>query len=116
MNSTNNKNNWTVLKWDKKQKKTIIINSVPTVNSVPIINSNKNPNHVLNALVHLHEKRTNDYIEMWGYDEWEKEFLFPNYDYNYFDKLDKIYEEEMKIQRIEDEANDCDEFINYWKY
>lgn len=50
---------------------------------------------VINSLVDLYHKRTNDFIELWGYDEWEKEFRFPNHDYEYFDKLDELYEEEL---------------------
>jgi hypothetical protein len=45
-------------------------------------------NNVFYSLVNLHEKRTNDYINMWGYDEWERMFRFPNYNYSYFDDLD----------------------------
>jgi len=47
---------------------------------------------VFDQLVFLHEKRTAEYINNWGEDEWERTFLFPNYDYHYFDKLDEIYE------------------------
>ena len=48
---------------------------------------------IINALVELHKKRTEEYIEMWGYETWEKMYRFPNYDYEYFDKLDELYEE-----------------------
>ena len=48
---------------------------------------------IINALVELHKKRTEEYINMWGYDTWEKMYRFPNYDYEYFDKLDELYEE-----------------------
>lgn len=64
-------------------------------------NNNKNniisnENKVLNALIETHNRRTQEYINMWGYDEWEKIFRFPNYDYEYFDKLDEAYENEME--------------------
>jgi len=55
-------------------------------------------NDIINSLVLLHEKRTNEYIELWGYDEWEKNFRFPNYDYEYFNKLDELYEEELEME------------------
>jgi hypothetical protein len=55
---------------------------------------------IINALVELHKKRTQEYIDMWGYDTWEKMYRFPNYDYEYFDKLDELYEE------MENEEND----------
>jgi hypothetical protein len=31
---------------------------------------------------------------MWGYDNWEKMFRFPNYDYDYFKRLDEEDEED----------------------
>ena len=72
---------------------------------------------VLDALVNLHEKRTNNYINNWGYDEWEKMFTFPNYDYNYFDKLDEIEEEkiEKELQKEEEKVID-EEFTSYYEY
>jgi len=48
---------------------------------------------IINALVKLYERQKEDYINMWGYDTWEKMYRFPNYDYEYFDKLDELYEE-----------------------
>lgn len=50
---------------------------------------------VFKRLAEIYEERTKEYIESWGYDEWERMFRFPNYDYEYFDKLDQKYEEEM---------------------
>lgn len=52
---------------------------------------------IINALSLLHEKRTNEYKELWGEDEWERMFICPNYDYEYFDKLDEAYEAEQAI-------------------
>ena len=46
----------------------------------------------------LYEKRTNTYIEMWGEFQYTKVFKFPNYDYDYFDRLDLQYEEEVERQ------------------
>jgi hypothetical protein len=77
----------------------------------------------LNALVSLHEKRTEEYIKTWGYDAWENTFRSPNYDYEYFDKLDQEYEEAM--EKIEENLNqenysdfitDRDRYENYWKH
>jgi hypothetical protein len=62
---------------------------------------NKNVNEaeeIIEALSFLHEKRTEEYIKLWGEEEWERMFIFPNHDYEYFDKLDEIYEiEQNKI-------------------
>ena len=51
---------------------------------------------VLNALCELHEKRTTKYIELYGYDNWEKMFIYKNYDYQWVDKLDEQYEREIE--------------------
>jgi hypothetical protein len=58
-----------------------------------------NNNHIINTLVDLYQKRTEQYIELWGYDEWEKMFRFPNHDYEYFDKLDELLEEEELLEQ-----------------
>jgi len=65
------------------------------------------PIDVLNALVALHEKRKNEYIQLWGEEEYERMFRMPNYDYEYFDRLDEKYEEEMEA--LEKEKYDYDE-------
>ena len=57
---------------------------------------------VLEALVNLHKRRTEEYIDTYGYDTWEKMFRFPNYDYEYFDKLDAEYEMEEEDEEEEE--------------
>jgi hypothetical protein len=55
---------------------------------------NKDENNcesLLNSLVVLYNNRKSQYIKMWGKDEYEKMFQIPNYDYEYFDKLDNEY-------------------------
>ena len=63
---------------------------------------------VFKKLEELYEKRTNKYIELWGYDEWERMFMFSNYDYQYFDKLDKKYAEEMEEIKYTEEIEYTD--------
>jgi len=63
---------------------------------------------IVNSLVALHEKRTKKYIDMWGYDDYEKQFLFPNYDYGYFDRLDEAYEYQMEMELAEQTKYDSD--------
>ena len=63
------------------------------------------------ALSLLHEKRTNEYKELWGESEWERMFICPNHDYEYFDKLDEAYENEqykLNEQYNDDEYDDDD--------
>lgn len=63
---------------------------------------------VFKKLEELYEKRTNEYIELWGYDEWERMFMFSNYDYQYFNKLDKKYAEEMEEIKYTEEIEYTD--------
>ena len=90
---------WLLLKHDRKTH-TTIWKSNDIFNSEPI---EKTPDELawdaLDELVALHEKRTNDFIDTWGYEEWERTFRFPNYDYEYFEKLDELYEEELEKDR-----------------
>lgn len=65
------------------------------------------PIDVLNALVELNEKRKNEYIQLWGEEEYERMFRMPNYDYEYFDRLDEQYEEMEAL--LEKEKYDYDE-------
>jgi len=69
---------------------------------------------VVDELVYLHEKRTSEYIDSWGEDEWEKMFQFQNYDYHYFDKLDEIYEKKNALNN-NDFNNQEEEEDEYWK-
>lgn len=69
---------------------------------------------IINALSLLHEKRTNEYKESWGEDEWERMFMCPNYDYAYFDKLDEAYEaEQSKLEEQYYNNNDYEDSDNY---
>lgn len=69
---------------------------------------------IINALSLLHEKRTNEYKELWGESEWERMFMCPNYDYAYFDKLDEAYEaEQAKLEEQYYNNNDSEDYDNY---
>jgi len=67
---------------------------------------------IIIALSLLHEKRTNEYKELWGEAEWERMFICPNYDYEYFNKLDEAYEiEEAKLNNKSSDAyEDSDDY------
>jgi hypothetical protein len=72
----------------------------------------------MDRLVCLHEKRTEQYIDDYGYDEWEEQFCFPNYDYGYFDRLDEIYEQNMSDSEEEYDSDGYihDELEHWQKY
>lgn len=52
---------------------------------------------VLEALCDLHERRTNEYIELYGYDTWEKTFKSPNWreEEEYAAQMEEEYEAQM---------------------
>ena len=56
------------------------------------------PAKVLKKLVDLYENWKRDYINTWGLDDYESRYLFPNYDYEYMDKLDEKHEYDMLKQ------------------
>ena len=47
---------------------------------------------VFNALAELHQRRTDEYIEQYGYDEWERMFKFPDWREReaYLEAMDKL--------------------------
>jgi hypothetical protein len=74
-----------------------------------------NPNKIMDKLVYLYEKHKEEYIDLWGEEEYERMFLFNNYDYHYFDKLDLQYEEEMKKMNNEEiNRYDNDYYDDYY--
>ena len=72
------------------------------------------PSEIIDKLVYLYEKRKEEYITLWGEEEYERMFLFNNYDYHYFDKLDLQYEEELKKLNYEEQKffNDNNDYYN----
>ena len=59
---------------------------------------------IINALSILHEKRTNEHKQLWGEDEWERMFICPYYDCDYFNKLDEALENEEN--KLNEEYNE----------
>jgi hypothetical protein len=87
------------IKYDKLSKKTVWVYGKNTNSS-----SYENPNlenkdddsyAVMQRLVNLHQNRKYDHIRKWGIDEYNKMFMYQNYDYEYFDKLDDENEKNM---------------------
>lgn len=109
---------WSYYKYTKFKNKMCgdVCSNVITKIQKPIIDKKheiEKPKKVLNeaeeiliALSLLHEKRTNEYKELWGESEWERMFISPNYDYEYFDKLDEAYEDEQ--YKLNEQYNDDD--------
>jgi hypothetical protein len=73
----------------------------------------EDPYYAFERLVTQYQKRKNEYIKTWGYEEYDKMFLFQNYDYEYFDKLDENYDNFYKISNTSDyEYNNHVDYIN----
>lgn len=64
---------------------------------------------ILNALADLYERRTQEYIENYGYDEWERMFKFPDWREReaYLEEMEEM--EEMENQTDENEYEYEDE-------
>ena len=112
INNDNNDNNvepgWVLLKKEKGTNKTIV--KYGTQKEPTLQNFNVN---ILNTLVDINEKHKKEYIYLWGEDEYEKMFLFLNYDYNYFNKLDELYEEEIENRYQEElEEEKLNDYVN----
>ena len=71
------------------------------------------PHEIMSKQVELYETWKANYIADYGEDYYEKYYRFDDYDYEYFDKLDDIYEEEMEeIERLEKEK-ELDQYVEY---
>lgn len=109
---------WAVIKRDKTTNKSVIEYNKNYENDVKkseMSKSKKWTMKVLDALVDLHEIERDKYINKRGYDAYEEKYLDPDYDDEYFDKLDAEYASEKEEEEYEEE-----EYIEqnkyYWKY
>jgi len=73
----------------------------------------KTPYEIMSKQVELYETWKANYIAQYGEYYYEKHYRFPNYDYEYFDKLDEKYEAELEeLERLEEEK-ERDQYIEY---
>ena len=87
------------IKYDKISKKTVWIygkNTTSITNEKSGLEENEEPCVVFQRLVDLHQGRKYNHISKWGIDEYEKMFLYQNYDYDYFDNLDDHIQQDME--------------------
>ena len=94
----NLKPGWVLLKSDPLTRRTIIKHH-PEINIIEKKEKTEKEIaiNVLNVLVDIHEKRTREYIEKFGYDEWEGMFKFPDW-----------REREAYLEQMENETNDSE--------
>jgi hypothetical protein len=75
---------------------------------------------VLCALCDLHERRTQEFIDLYGYDTWEKTFKSPNWreEEEYLERMDEEYEALMASDD-DDDYNEEEDYTNendkYWE-
>ena len=100
---------WVSLKKDPASNK-IIWRENKSKHADPVEKSeNELATEALDALVELYDMRDEEYIDTWGYEDWERTFRFPNYDYEYFDRLDELADEELEVEENnQDEWNEMD--------
>jgi len=111
---------WAVIKRDKTTNKSTIEYNKEYENDLKQaeINEKKQwPTKVLCALVDLYERERETYINKWGYDAYEEKYLDPEYDEEYFDRLDEQYA--VSDSEDEYESEDDEEYnsqIKNWKH
>jgi hypothetical protein len=111
---------WAVIKRDKiTNKSTIEYNKEYENDLKKAENLEKKqwPVKVLGALVDLYERERDTYINKWGYDAYEEKYLDPDYDDEYFDRLDEAYaasESEEEYESEDDEEYNSQ--IKHWKH
>ena len=75
------------------------------------------PTKVLGALVDLYERERDTYINKWGYDAYEEKYLDPDYDDEYFDRLDEAYAASESEEEYESEdEEEYNSQIKHWKH
>lgn len=118
-NEQTNNMNYSALTWVKeKEKEKSDDDWLPA--GFEILNSNNEnekttkqrlkpapPAVIMKALVDLYDNWKQNYINTWGQEEYERQYLFPNYDYEYFDKLDELYE--LELLKLEEKEREKEE-------
>ena len=100
---------WTIIKRNKNTHLSeLFYNKQQNENNPLKSENNENADELLllDTLTNMYFNRTYNYIDNWGYDEYEKMFLFPNYDPDYFDKLDAKDELELETQNNVNEESE----------
>jgi hypothetical protein len=97
------KEGWISIKRDKSSNKLVIKNKTTPIKKPEILEEEIAIN-VINALTELHERRTKEYIELNGYDTWEKNFKFPNWR-----EREAELEEDDSDEEYDDEYEDSEE-------
>jgi hypothetical protein len=102
---------WLFMKKDPQTRNTIMKYGIGTVfYEEPKRTEKEIILDIVDTLVELHEKKTEEYIELNGYDVWEKMFKYPNWE----ERESYLYEEDDSSDEDEDEDDENDEDYDYY--
>ena len=111
---------WAVIKRDKITNKSTIEYNKEYENDLKRaenLEKKQWPIKVLGALVDLYERERDTYINKWGYDAYEDKYLDPDYDDEYFDRLDEAYAASESDEEYESEdEEEYNSQIKHWKH
>jgi hypothetical protein len=114
---------WVSISRDKSTGRTKIEYGDSVLPIKPEKTENQMAYDVLNALCELHERRTQEYIDLYGYDNWEKTFKSPNWEEEeeYWERLDEEYEALMEEEDEDEEydeeyTTENDKYNRYWEH
>jgi hypothetical protein len=111
---------WATISRDPLTGRSKIEYGEPPIPKKPEKTENEMAYDVLSALCDLHERRTQDFINLYGYDTWEKTFKSPNWEEEeaYLERMDDEYEAQMASDD-DDDYNEEDEYTTqndkYWE-
>ena len=115
-NITKPKPGWATISRDPLTGRSKLEYGEPPLNKKPEKTENELAYDVLCALCDLHERRTKEYIDLHGYDNWERTFKSPNWEEEeaYLERMDDEYEAQMASDddEYEDDTNEND---RYWE-
>ena len=97
---------WILLKKDKATGKNIKKGNILMNKQLTVSKEEKKENtdiNILNELMKLHERRTQEFIELNGYETWEKMFKFPNW------REQEAELEDNSDQEYEDDSDETEE-------
>ena len=116
-NKTKPKPGWATISRDPVTGRSKIEYGELLFNKKPEKTENEMAYDVLCALCDLHERRTKEFIDLYGYDTWEKTFKSPNWEEEeaYLETLDEEYEAQMASDDDYEYEDDTSENDRYWE-
>jgi hypothetical protein len=111
---------WAVISKDPLTGRSKIEYGDPVVPKKPEKTENEMAYDVLCALCDLHERRTQEFIDLYGYDTWERTFKSPNWreEEEYLERMDEEYEALMASDdeyEYDEEDDYTTENDKYWE-